>query len=36
MPRENRKISSESDVSQNGALMDKLHYFTDVINTTVI
>ena len=36
MPLENHKISAETDVSHNSILIDKLHYFTDVINTTVI
>ena len=36
MPLENHIISVETDASQNSILIDKLHYFTDVINTTVI
>ena len=36
MPPINHKISTEAAVNQHGILIDKLHYFTDVINNTVI
>ena len=36
MPPINHKISTEVAVNQHGILIDKLHYFTDVINNTVI